>query len=262
MSHELIKLGPLAGFLLAVGYCVWPHVAPPPHQAAPTPSLPKIDSSLLKPDFGPPSARDPFRQAGDPVQLVAQPSEARESQAASSVVRSNASGTVAAPRMPAPVFALGATLVSGDRRAAIINGRVYRQGERLEGSEGSPRTSWTVARIEPGRVVLGRENHQDSLVLELPDRLAALMAEATPAANDSADELGLRAGLETLTDARAALAAAGVHLPVPDLMEQIARQSGGSLPEISKALLRLLVDPPSNRLPSTPTLAASGEGSR
>jgi hypothetical protein len=164
--------------------------------------------------------------------------------------------------MPAPVFALGATLVAGDRRAAIINGRVYRQGELLERPEGSPGTAWTVARIEPGRVVLGRENHQDSLVLELPDRLAALLAETTPAANDSSDDRGLRAGLETLTDARAALAAAGVHLPVPDLMEQIARQSGGSLPEISKALLRLLVAPPSSRLPSPPALAASVEGSR
>jgi hypothetical protein len=262
MSNELIKLGPLAGFLLAVSYCVWPHVAPPPHQVAPTPALPTIDASLLKPDFGPASLRDPFRQADDPARLADRPGEGKASPVTSRMVSSNTPGAAAAARPSAPGFVLGATLVSGDRRAAIIDGRVYRQGEALDRPEGSPRVSWTVARIEPGRVVLGRENHRDSLVLDLPDRLAALMAETAPSAVESFNDRSLRVGLEALTDARAALAAAGVHLPVPDLMEQIARQSGGSLPEITGALLRLLVARPSSPLTSTPALTASVEGSR
>ncbi|WP_169979090.1 hypothetical protein [Tautonia rosea] len=262
MPDELIKLGPLTGFLLAVGYCVWPHVAPPLHQAAPTPALPKIDSSLLKPAFGPPSTRDPFRETNHPAELAARPSNGEASQAPLRNVPSLPPEAAVTPRMPSSAFTLGATLVSGDRRAAIIDGRVYRQGEALERPESSTRNEWTVTQIEPGRVVLGRRDRRDPLVLELPDRLAALMVEAGPAPSRATDDRGSRFGLETLADARAALAAAGVHLPVPDLMEQIARQSGGSLPEISKALLRLLVSPPSNRAAPAPALAASGEGSR
>ncbi|MEW4568901.1 hypothetical protein AB1L88_13635 [Tautonia sp. JC769] len=263
MSNELIKLGPLAGFLLAVGYCVWPHVAPPPHQAAPTPALPKIDSSLLTPDFAAPSSRDPFRQHDDPARLAARPGPAEAGRGPGVAGRSNTPARAGALRPSSPGFELGATLVSEGRRAAIIDGRVYRQGEPLERPEGAPGgASWTVARIEPGRVILGRENHRDSLVLELPDRLAALMAETSPAALESFNDRSVRVGMETLTEARAALAAAGVHLPAPDLIEQIARRSGGSLPEISMALLRLLVSPPPGPLPAGPALTASVEGSR
>ena len=50
---------------------------------------------------------------------------------------------------------LEATIVSKDRRIALIDGRFYRVGERLNGRE--------ITRIEPGSIHLGRGSDEEQL---------------------------------------------------------------------------------------------------
>ena len=242
MSNDLAKLAPLGGFLAAVGYCVWPYLSPSPSASASTPHLPKIEASWLKPHFGPPANRNPFLSGGaEPVRTA---DTGQPTIPVASSTRETTHPSTTRPANPvwsqAPDFSLGATLVSGERRAAIIDGRVYRQGDRFESDNGF----WTVDWVEPGRVLLGQPSRRNPLVLELSDHLTA-MNEASQAEQDSSTATTLGFGSEfSMSNARAALSEAGVNLPAPDLLQQIADQSGGNVPGAYRSLLNLLISPP------------------
>ncbi|RUL84178.1 hypothetical protein [Tautonia sociabilis] len=261
LSDSLVKLGPLGGFLVAVGYCAWPYVSPPRPPAPPPARMPKIEASWLDPDLKPASDRDPFRGTGSPPPppaLAASPGPAGPAGPAPRASEPERPIRVASRRVePSPEFRLGATLVSGPRRAAIIDGKVYRQGDRFESAAGP----WTVQWVEPGRVLLGRPRGRDPLILELPDPLSALTNSGSgpkPADTSRPGGEGPFAGLGNgldLGSARAALAAVGVSLPAPDLLEQLASRSGGSVAGAYRALLGLLISPP--RAASQPNPAGS-----
>jgi hypothetical protein len=145
-------------------------------------------------------------------------------------------------------------MVSGSRRAAIIDGLVYRQGERLKDDDGR---YWTIDWVDPGRVLLGRPGRRDPLVLEMPDA-STLLARGTEASGTKGDATGGLLGIGDLgmkldiSTARTALAAAGVNLPMPDLMEQLSQRSGGSLTGAYRSLIDLLISPPKPGTGTTP----------
>jgi MSHA biogenesis protein MshK len=58
----------------------------------------------------------------------------------------------AASGSPQAPYRLSAVLISASRRIAVLNGRPYRQGDRIDGVE--------IARIEPGAVHLRRGDEQ------------------------------------------------------------------------------------------------------
>ncbi|QDV39675.1 hypothetical protein [Tautonia plasticadhaerens] len=248
--NPMAKLWPLGAFLAAVGYCVRPYVMPEPPPMPPTPQLPKIDASWLKPTFEPPVDRNPFLPPGadpPPPTIAGTPDAAPGAAGSASGLDGDGDGgpaTAAAkagpPDGPPAPFTLGATMVSGPRRAAIIDGRVYRQGERIE--VGGAR--WTVDRIEPGRVLLDRPGLPGPLVVEMSGR-APRPADAPADAPGDGPATGIAGRIgHGLDDARQVLAAAGVHLPGPSLLEEVAARSGGTVPGAYRSLLDLLVSPP------------------
>jgi hypothetical protein len=145
-------------------------------------------------------------------------------------------------------------MVSGPRRAAIIDGRVYRQGERLKADDGR---DWTIDWVDPGRVLLGRPGRRNPLVLQMPDAGPPLAGGTGASGSDSDPPEGLlglgRLGMNLdLSTASTALAAAGVNLPMPDLMQHLARRSGGSLTGAYRSLIDLLISPPQPGAGATP----------
>lgn len=150
MSRTIAKIMPMATVVALVSWWCWPYLEGPDTVAASRPKdeLPRITDPLLSPDVEPTAPRDPFRPVHQektdslereplPTPPPAQPKPPAEDQ-----IRETLSGLV-----------LGATYIQGDRRAALIDGRVYRQGEPLELSTPTPEPC-VVAGIFPDKVLI------------------------------------------------------------------------------------------------------------
>jgi hypothetical protein len=223
MTSVLTKIGPLAGFVAAIGYCLWPHIGAGPPPRAPESLLPTIEARWLKSTFDPPGPRDPFAKPSaepGPVAATAQPA---------AQAKGPARGAAAArPREPGPPprFVLGATMVNGARRSAIINGRVYRQGDPIKLTEGTG--AWTLNLIEPHRVTLSEASRKKPVVLAF--REAGAEPDGGPGAG------------KPPADVRSTMA--GLDIPLPDagLLGRLAEQAGGGIPKAYGSLLGLVLD--------------------
>lgn len=98
-------------------------------------------------------ARDPFR---------------RENRAAATVEQAPPQAVAATATPESLGLVLSGTIVSEERRAAVIGGRVYTEGNRVELVRDGEPIAFQLTRIGPRRVVLERQGEHYELVL--PER--------------------------------------------------------------------------------------------
>jgi hypothetical protein len=147
MPPAVAKLMPQAIVLIVAVYWGWSALTTPAPKAVETSLDPKKASSrqefsaaVLSPTFPPPSKRDPFLLPG------------QQRMAKKKVVRPGAKAEIG-KTMNFRDFGLtlSATSIVGDRRLALINGRIYKEKESVEKTPGES-TGCVVTRIEPYHV--------------------------------------------------------------------------------------------------------------
>lgn len=159
MNNQLARiLVPLGLFLGTVGYLSWPYLTMEAEAAREKPKPPTIDAQTLHPEFEEPALRNPF--------AAAQPQRAAK---ATSVVEAPSPSAPAVDREPVGSWKLGATLVGGPRKAAVLDGRVYREGEFLLDRGGTP-GPWKLAVVQAERVLLTNRAGSRTLAVKFPER--------------------------------------------------------------------------------------------
>src|SRR5581483_4317625 len=110
-------------FSAAVGYLAWSYYGEPDLAAEPAKSIPKLEASWLDPKIEPTHERNPFLTPASEAAIAR--AKAEKAQADGKTAPSEESGPTP------PELTLGAVMIRGGSRAAILNGRVYRPGDRL-----------------------------------------------------------------------------------------------------------------------------------
>lgn len=180
MSSTFGKLAPTAIVGAMIVWCCWGYLEPGPGgMVARGPELPRIAPELYAPPDEPVSPRDPFRPvlAKKPVpaekpkgtQKKAQP-KPDPRQLAKSGEESPIPSVVAVHVSPRDIlgrFTLEATYIRGDRRVAIINGQVFRQGQTMPISRVS-KDLCTITEIGRYKVVLRHRGRNMELTYQNP----------------------------------------------------------------------------------------------
>jgi len=158
MTEMLQKMGPIAVVLLVFTWFCWPYItgsatAVDSKEAG---SVLTLSKELLSPTVKPRSSRDPFRvvEGATAAALAEQLAKAADAAAADKNANKNATKTE-----PANVetrrtsLVLSGTYIRGNRRMAIIGGKVYKVGEALEGPDADGKL-WVVKQVSTDHVVL------------------------------------------------------------------------------------------------------------
>ncbi|MFO0956838.1 MAG: hypothetical protein U0800_05140 [Isosphaeraceae bacterium] len=158
-AHPLARtLLPLGLFLGSTGYLSWPYLTMEPEAAREKAKPATLDASVLHPDFRDPAPRNPF--VGPPALRASKKGALEES---------NSAPPEAVDREPVGSWRLGATLVGGRNKAAVVDGRVYREGEFLldKGGKAGP---WKLAMVQAERILLTNRAGSRTLVVRFPER--------------------------------------------------------------------------------------------
>lgn len=203
------KLAVLGASALAVGYLAYPYWDPPSPQTESETKPPVLEARWLAKPAESVAGRDPFalpesRRPPRPPAAVAQPRDRAPGPGGGAAAASTARPT------PPPELSLGAVLIDGDRRAAILNGRVYRPGESLR-LDGPDRGRWRLDRVAPDGVVVAETSGPRSL------RVGFRRARVTGR--------GVRADRTTATEA----AQPGPEGPGHAILERLGIASGGDV---------------------------------
>jgi hypothetical protein len=192
MSISAGSVLPPAVVLAVAGWSCWTIVeasAPPPARPKPVESA----AGLLEPEFGPPTERDPFALPGEPEPEMAKGVAAKAPESPAARLRRlmadlnarllavrAAEARRAATRDRLAHLPLTATSIHGDRRTAMIAGRVYVQGEAIEGTD--PALGAVVlAEVRPGDILL-RSSAGDVEVRFAESSARSTLASRRPAA--------------------------------------------------------------------------------
>ncbi len=209
MPTPIAKLLPTATLIVVFGYLTWSYLETAPTAGPPASQLPQIATALLKPSPPDDTPRDPF---GESVRFALTPPKKDEVPAPKGVQPGDkpsqgaktAQGTVAArgsgpsqaaDQSPAKTtetrtaaggevheppahWVLNGTVLRGAQSFAMINGRDYRAGERVEVEPSGP--AWTLAEIQHHRVMLSGD--QKVVELKFADPAANVeRSEGSPA---------------------------------------------------------------------------------
>jgi hypothetical protein len=151
MSPLVHKFAPVAIVAGLFGWCCWPYLKAPDALVLESGKPLEVGASLLSPDVDPAPARDPFR----PPSL----NETALHETTPTVVQATPSPVEEKPPAERPLaevmqsLALDATVIHGDRGIALINGKVYAEGDSLAVS-GPVVHPYTVARISAYAVLI------------------------------------------------------------------------------------------------------------
>jgi hypothetical protein len=231
------RLAPLVVFLAAAAWCVWPYLSPTAPSVPRRTEPPSLDPRLLSPGFKPASKRNPFMRSSyeprpeSPARSVRAEKFAEPRPEIGRVRPSKPAAQKTAPKEPSVPRApqgltLGATLVRGKQRAAIINDKVYVQGETLERIPGE-RETWRLADVRADGVVLAPKSGDRGIFLAF----AAKGESGEPAPDRS-------------REGRPALRPAQEEIPLePSIAERLAEISGGDVARTYMNLWRLAFDP-------------------
>lgn len=170
MDIPLDKVIPRALALAVVGYCLWPSMMAfnsKPETKAPE-KLPELSAALLSPTMPPAPTRDPFKE--NTATLVSALKKVIQPATKAAAVKGPRKPAVKTERRVASTsrgqgkptgkganhsggLTLEATCIVGDRRLAIINGRLYAPKETLS-LPGLSATPYEVIGVLPYKVVL------------------------------------------------------------------------------------------------------------
>jgi hypothetical protein len=159
------KLAPRAIALAMVGYCVWPSIARffAEPEAKPPQKASEMAVSLLQPAMPPPPVRDPFVLPGAarPAPASGRAGRAANNGQLDQLVGLPA-GRAAAGGSAVPGLTLEGTCIVGDRRLAIINGRLYAPRETLA-EPATPTLPCKILEVFPYKVLLECQGKQIEL---------------------------------------------------------------------------------------------------
>jgi hypothetical protein len=168
MSLPVVKLAPLIATVAGTAYFVSPYLQAPALPAAARVDLPKIESRWLSPVLEPASPRNPFVPWEASMAKAEEPKKSSPADSAT-VAAANTKKSEARKRAETQValldgWSLGATMIHGRRRGAVINNQVYLQGETIPPpkSEGKPLVLLQIAR---DHVVLTERDRAPQLLL-------------------------------------------------------------------------------------------------
>jgi hypothetical protein len=193
MPDALSKLIPTIVLVATICYLAWSHYDLDAAAGALPSNLPEISADLLRPTAPPPTERDPFGKSvrfelgetsderpvpgkttagttpatsppGNPANPGNPPrpgtTGAGQSAAAPAARLSPAEAAIIVEKTLAELV-LNATLLSGDQRVAMINGRAYRPGDPVVAADAAAQLR--VAEIHHHRVVLERQGKRVDL---------------------------------------------------------------------------------------------------
>jgi hypothetical protein len=158
MTLDKSKYLPFVVFLGGVGYTVYPHLDPPNVSAKKLEPAPPLEDGWFSPKPATTSTRDPFMPRSAPSAPTA--TDAKAEVARGSVAEARRSGAISDPSRPElEELRLTAVALGGRKPAAIINGKVYVVGDRLDPLTKSP-LRWEVIRIDRDGVDLADEGRR------------------------------------------------------------------------------------------------------
>ncbi|HWE37895.1 MAG TPA: hypothetical protein VG406_15100 [Isosphaeraceae bacterium] len=212
MKVSVAQVGPPAVALAVVGLCAWPYLGPSAkEEAAEAEKLPEIAAPLLAPKLGRPPTRDPFKAPGEPQPDMLALANLKPSGAPARGPAKAAAGAAAGPRReptaaaaptapgpgprtkpdgaetPKPArdedgeppslggLILNATIVQPYRRFAMIDGKVYAEGDVLR-----------VPGVGPARLLRIEHNRALFVARGKPAELTFRAAPSRPAAGGGA----------------------------------------------------------------------------
>lgn len=194
MAISVNKIAPSAVAIAFVGFCIWPSVSaltstpkPPPQQKKSA----ELANSLLTCKLGPPPTKNPWG-GKDAASLAKQKNAASEATSVAAAAIETSSGNRAT--LLADVR-LDATCIFGDRRMAVINGRLYSVRETIAAATpGGP--SYKLLSVFPHTVLL----QSGSRVVELAysNVVGRPSTSPKPATNEK-EEAGMQTARRSLT---------------------------------------------------------------
>ena len=164
MSKLVRNSAPLLATVALVAWCCWSQVS----ESAPLlanmeeAQLPRIERRAVRPEISAPSQRDPFQQ---PKSEPDQPMEVAQLDPASKAPPR----PLFDPRTILSSLRLDATMVGTDHPVALINGRVYSEGERIALKD-LPKLHCRLRRIRADRVVLEIEKEEFEIIYSQPSK--------------------------------------------------------------------------------------------
>ena len=166
MKTSAIKLAPTLAVLAMAGYCCWLESDEPAAKQAGKKS--EFTLALLSPAAVPAPGRDPF-QAAETAALNEKPGPNRKEPAVPAKNATSPEARPAAGDLSHAVsgLALRATFLRGSRRLALINDRLYAEGEALVLSKAAE-PPYVVAQVHADKVIL--QHGEDMVELKYPER--------------------------------------------------------------------------------------------
>lgn len=220
-----LRFVPLISAVAVVGWCVWPYLDSPTILEPTQSEVPESESRLFNLSLEPASDRNPFvsleGSGAEPVKRPQREGKPR-SVAAQQPSKGTAQGGIASAGNDSNTeelphkWNLGATLVHGRRRAAVINGRVYLLGEMVAAT--SPES-------EPARL---NRIERDLVYLQIKDRPRPIVLAY---ANVASPQVPSRPAPRPATTDAAASLEAGM-----DLSQLLWGGKAGSILEIIRKL--------------------------
>jgi hypothetical protein len=184
MNGAIGKVVPTAIVAAIATWCCWPYLDEAAFgEAGAKTYSPQVLHALLAPAIASEPSRDPFHIVGTAPSLGAP----KEREAAGTKASGDSPSTPknAAPQKDAAGVPKGLTLsgtyLAGNRRAALINGRLWEQGQRLELSKNAAEP-WVLAEVSPFGVVIASGGKSFELKYPGPEERPAGTAKIAEAA--------------------------------------------------------------------------------
>jgi hypothetical protein len=211
----LMRSIPALAVIAFASHTVWNDEGTPVAVEKKTVASPRLDRGLYDPLSLPSPPRDPFdMMAGRPrpvdeavKKAAATRDPSGQPTASAAAVRAAADGGTTAPAVvedPSTLFQLGATMVSGARRSALINGRVYDIGEVIAfPNQAGAHDRFRLISIERDGVMLQGKSRRPVVVTFVAAKKAprpeqAVATAATMPTTATAETSGAETGLAQL----------------------------------------------------------------
>jgi hypothetical protein len=175
MGELLKRIGPISVVAIVFTWCCWPYItgsatATGSKEPEEVSGLPK---GLLSPAVAPPNPRDPFKTDQAASQKL--PNGRRPGSAGGAPDADNPGARAAADANAdrQDTLVLSGTYIQGNRRRAILGGKVYETGEALDQPDPGKKP-WVVKEVLLDRVVLQRGG--DTTVITYPQQAGSRAA--------------------------------------------------------------------------------------